>query len=233
MRTSRLAGTRTRFLRVRLHLRVAWRSVRESGRAGAGLLGENVGGRLRLEGHTRAALTASPTRGAHYTDQRGWEWAEKRSSEPGKSCRLPGRESDGRQQVYYQSNVSGVMQVYRCKRDGTGVTSLTPPEQLTKQLATGQRSRFAVKGGVRLLLFLSADGSKMVFTVHDGKERAGGDRRRGRFIAPPPPFVVRRAPRLHVHGRGSARRTTAWCSPAPRRDTGSCSPRPRTASPSN
>lgn len=87
--------------------------------------------------------------------------------------------------VYYQSRAGGASQVFRCKPDGRGAVSLTPPELLTKQLATGAE-RFAVKDAFGY--DLSADGAKMVFTVHDGQSGrvviADADGANPAFVAP-------------------------------------------------
>jgi Tol biopolymer transport system component len=66
--------------------------------------------------------------------------------------------------VYYQAGARGSTQVYRCKWDGTGATSLTRPEQLTRHL--NGAGRFGVKEAFGYAL--SADGTRMVFTAHDG-----------------------------------------------------------------
>ncbi|HEV3387202.1 MAG TPA: hypothetical protein VG097_20450 [Gemmata sp.] len=88
----------------------------------------------------------------------------KKIAQPGKSADYPIASPDG-QWVYYQSNVSGNTQIYRCKWDGSSAINLTESDQLTKQLkSTGL---FEVKDAYGSAL--SADGSKMVFTVHDGK----------------------------------------------------------------
>jgi Tol biopolymer transport system component len=84
--------------------------------------------------------------------------------QPGKNTDYPIASPDGKW-VYYQSNVTGNTQIYRCKWDGTEATNLALSDQLTKQLkSSGQFDVKDVYGYV-----LSADGSKMVFTVHDGK----------------------------------------------------------------
>jgi TolB protein len=82
----------------------------------------------------------------------------------GKNTDYPTASRDGKW-VYFQSNATGDTQIYRCEPDGTGVVSLTPPEQLTKQFK--EPNRFEVKSAYGYVL--SADGSKMVFSVHDGK----------------------------------------------------------------
>lgn len=128
-------------------------------------------------------IEVTPTVGAIYTinaDGTGL----KKIIQPGKNADYPFASPDGRW-VYYQSNVSGVTQVYRCKWDGTGATSLTPPEQLGKQLST-DTAPFAVKEAFGYAL--SGDGKKMVFTAHDGKEGraviADADGSAPRLVAP-------------------------------------------------
>jgi Tol biopolymer transport system component len=102
---------------------------------------------------------------------------------PGKGTDYPAASPDGRW-VYFQSKTTGETQIYRCKWDGSDVTSLTPPEQLTKQLK--RQAEFVVKDSYGYVL--SADGSKMVFTVHDGKSGrvvvADADGSSPRFVAP-------------------------------------------------
>ncbi len=108
-------------------------------------------------------VESTPTLGAIYTvnaDGTGL----KKIVDAGKNIDYPLASRDGKW-VYYQAGASGSTQVYRCKWDGTGATSLTPPEQLTKQLATAT-DRFTVKEAFGY--GLSEDGTKMVFTVHDG-----------------------------------------------------------------
>jgi Tol biopolymer transport system component len=103
--------------------------------------------------------------------------------QPGKNTDYPTASLDGKW-VYYQSNVSGSTQVYRCKWDGTDAMSLTPPEQLTKQLKSV--GSFEVKQAYGYAL--SSDGSKMVLTVHDGKSGrvaiANANGSAAEFVAP-------------------------------------------------
>ncbi len=108
-------------------------------------------------------VEATPTVGSVYTinaDGTGL----KKIVDAGKNTDYPLASRDGKW-VYYQSGVRGSTQIYRCKWDGTDAASLTPPEQLTKQLSAAA-DRFAVKEAFGY--GLSADGTKMVFTVHDG-----------------------------------------------------------------
>lgn len=83
---------------------------------------------------------------------------------PGKNTEYPTASPDGRW-VYYQSSATGDTRIYRCQWDGTGVTDLTPPGRLTERFAAP--NRFEVKNSFGYVL--SMDGTKMVFTVHDGK----------------------------------------------------------------
>ena len=104
-------------------------------------------------------VESTPTAGAIYTvsaDGTGL----KQIVPPGAGTDYPAAGRDGRW-VYYQSGGRGRTQVYRCKWDGTGATSLTPPDQLTRHLRG-----FTVREAFGFAL--SADGTKMVFTVHDG-----------------------------------------------------------------
>lgn len=102
---------------------------------------------------------------------------------PGKGTDYPFASRDG-EWVYYQSKATGGMQVYRCRWDGTAAESLTPPDRLAGQL--GGRDRFAVKEAYGAVL--SADGRKMVYTVHDGASGrvviADADGSSPAFVAP-------------------------------------------------
>jgi Tol biopolymer transport system component len=127
-------------------------------------------------------VVSTPTVGAIYAvnaDGTGL----KRVVPPGPGTDYPVASRDGRW-VYYQSGGRGKTQVYRCKWDGTGAASLTPPDELTKQLKGADR--FAVKEAFGFAL--SADGTKMVFTVHDGASGrvviAGADGSSPAFVAP-------------------------------------------------
>jgi Tol biopolymer transport system component len=129
------------------------------------------------------AVQSTPTLGSIYTvnaDGTGL----RRVVAAGKNVDYPLASRDGKW-VYYQAGDRGKTQVYRCKWDGTAATSLTPPEQLTKQLST-DADRFAVKEAFGY--GLSADGKKMVFTVHDGRSGrvviSGADGSSPAFVAP-------------------------------------------------
>src|SRR5262245_58802306 len=107
-------------------------------------------------------VESTPTVGAIYTvnaDGTGL----RRVVPPGTGLDYPVASRDGKW-VYYQAGARGSTQVYRCKWDGTGATSLTRPEQLTEHL--NGAGRFGVK--VAFGYALSADGTRMVFTAHDG-----------------------------------------------------------------
>jgi Tol biopolymer transport system component len=102
---------------------------------------------------------------------------------PGPGIDYPVASRDGKW-VYYQAGARGSTQVYRCRWDGTGATSLTRPEQLTKRL-TGA-GHFGVKEAFGYAL--SADGTRMVFTAHDGTSGrvviADGDGSSPALVAP-------------------------------------------------
>src|SRR5262249_40538062 len=108
-------------------------------------------------------VKSTPTLGAIYTINS--DGGGLRQIVPaGQSTDYPAASPDGRW-IYFQSKIAGDNQIFRCGWDGAGATSLTPPDQLTKQLR--QQAEFAVKDSYGYVL--SADGRKMVFTVHDGK----------------------------------------------------------------
>jgi Tol biopolymer transport system component len=93
----------------------------------------------------------------------------------GKNTDNPAVSADG-QWVYFQSNASGHSQVYRCRRDGTGVANLTANARLGKEW----QDAFGY--------VLSADGTQMVYTVHNGSigqvVLANADGSKARFVAP-------------------------------------------------
>ncbi|MBC7852337.1 MAG: PD40 domain-containing protein [Pirellulaceae bacterium] len=76
-------------------------------------------------------------------------------AQPGKDANAPAFSPDGKW-VYFQSNVSGHSQIYRCRPDGSEVVNITQGERLGKswQEAYG----FA----------LSTGGGQLLYTVHDG-----------------------------------------------------------------
>lgn len=107
-------------------------------------------------------VESTPTVGAIYAvnaDGTGL----KRVVPPGPGTDYPVASRDG-EWVYYQSGVRGKTQVYRCKWDGTGAASLTRPDELTRQLRAADRFTVTEAFGFAL----STDGTKMVFTAHDG-----------------------------------------------------------------
>lgn len=90
---------------------------------------------------------------------------------------------DGRW-LYFQAKAGGNTQIYRCHRDGSGITCLTSPEQIAKQFKGP--GEFKVKDSFGYAL--SADGTKMVFTVHDGQSGrvvvSDADGSSPQFVAP-------------------------------------------------
>jgi Tol biopolymer transport system component len=93
----------------------------------------------------------------------------------GKSTDYPSVSADG-QWVYFQSNASGRSQIYRCRLDGSGVANLTQGGPLGKRW----KEAFGT--------FLSADGTRLLYTVHDGSTGrvalANADGSEPRLIAP-------------------------------------------------
>jgi sialidase-1 len=73
----------------------------------------------------------------------------------GKNTDYPTFSADG-QWIYFQSNATGRSQIYRCHPDGSNVSNLTAGDRLGKQW----KDAFGY--------VLSADGTKLVYTVHDG-----------------------------------------------------------------
>ncbi len=69
------------------------------------------------------------------------------------------------QWIYFQSKRTGHHEVYRCKRDGTETASVTPVDKLNEQLKSAA-SPFVIKDAYGY--DFSQDGTRMVFTVHDG-----------------------------------------------------------------
>jgi sialidase-1 len=95
--------------------------------------------------------------------------------ELGKNTDYPAASPDGRW-VYFQSNASGHTQVYRCRADGSGVTNLSAGDRLGKEW----KEAYGYS--------LSADGTKMLYTAHNGKIGrvvvADADGADPRFLAP-------------------------------------------------
>ncbi|MBI1916892.1 MAG: PD40 domain-containing protein [Planctomycetes bacterium] len=93
----------------------------------------------------------------------------------GKNTDNPTFSPDGHS-VYFQSNASGRSQIYRCRAEGSGVVNLTQGDKLGKKW----RDAFGY--------FLSADGTKLLYTVHDGSTGhvalANADGSEPRLIAP-------------------------------------------------
>jgi Tol biopolymer transport system component len=93
----------------------------------------------------------------------------------GKNTDNPTFSPDGKW-VYFQSNATGRSQIYRCRPDGSGVDNLTKGERLGK----AWKDAFGY--------FLSADGTKLLYTVHDGSTGrvalANADGSAPRLIAP-------------------------------------------------
>lgn len=92
----------------------------------------------------------------------------------GRNTDYPTVSADG-QWLYFQSNASGHSQVYRCRRDGSGVTNLTANSRLGKEWKDAYG------------YFLSADGTRLVYTVHNGSigqvVLADADGAKARFAA--------------------------------------------------
>jgi Tol biopolymer transport system component len=101
----------------------------------------------------------------------------------GKDTTYPVFSPDGKW-LYFQSNASGSYHLYRCKPDGTGITNLTTTDRLAKPLKKAHG--FDVKDAYGYAL--SADGSKMVFTVQDSQRGqvvlANADDSSPRLVAP-------------------------------------------------
>ena len=127
-------------------------------------------------------VKSTPTLGAIYTiNADGSEL--KRIVSPGCSVDYPVASPDGAW-VYFQSRTAGDSQIFRCKRDGAEVVSLTPPDRLTRLLKPS--GMFVVKDSYGAVL--CADGGRMVFTVHDGRSgrvvAADADGASPRLVAP-------------------------------------------------
>jgi len=93
----------------------------------------------------------------------------------GKNTDYPNFSPDG-QSVYFQSNATGRSQIYRCRPDGSGVVNLTAGDKLGKKW----QDAFGYS--------LSTDGTKMLYTVHDGSSGhvalANSDGSEPRLVAP-------------------------------------------------
>jgi Tol biopolymer transport system component len=93
----------------------------------------------------------------------------------GKNTDYPTVSPDGKW-VYFQSNATGRSQIYRCRPDGNNVVNLTEGDLLGKKW----KDAFGY--------FLSADGTRLLYTVHDGSTGrvvlANADGSEPRFIAP-------------------------------------------------
>jgi Tol biopolymer transport system component len=93
----------------------------------------------------------------------------------GKNTDYPTFSADG-QWIYFQSNATGRSQIYRCRTDGSHVTNLTAGDRLGKQW----KDAFGY--------VLSADGTKLLYTVHNGSTGhvawANADGSEPRLIAP-------------------------------------------------
>ena len=107
-------------------------------------------------------VETTPVRGAIYSIASDGEGLTK-LVEHGPLAEYPVVSPDNRW-IYFQSNAGGHHEIYRSRLDGTDIVSLTPLERLTKQLKGS--SEFVVKSAYGISL--SADGRKMVFSVHDG-----------------------------------------------------------------
>lgn len=107
-------------------------------------------------------VETTPTKGSIYTVNADGSELRK-IVQLGHNTDNPAASPDGRW-VYFQANLAGSTQIFRCHWDGSNVASLTPPDRLAKQLSASDP--FNVKSSYGFVL--SADGRKLVFTVHDG-----------------------------------------------------------------
>jgi TolB protein len=119
-------------------------------------------------------VETTPITGAIYTVNLDGT-SPKKIAQLGKNTDYPTFSPDGKW-IYFQSNAIGRSQVYRCRPDGTGTVNLTQDDLLGKQW----KDAFGYS--------LSADGKKMLYTVHDGKSGrvalASADGAEPRLIAP-------------------------------------------------
>lgn len=104
----------------------------------------------------RGGVETTPVIGAIYSVN-GDGTGLKKLAALGKNTDYPTASPNGRW-IYFQSNATGRSQVYRCKPDGSGVANLTEGDRLGKQW----KDAFGYS--------LSADGTKMLYTVHDGEK---------------------------------------------------------------
>lgn len=108
----------------------------------------------------------------------------------GKNTDYPTVSPDGRW-LYFQSNASGHSQVYRCRPGGTGVTNLTAGARLGPQWQDAYGYS------------LSRDGTKLLYTVHDGHTgqvaMANADGSQPRLIAPKVGYIYMAALSPHNH----------------------------------
>ena len=93
----------------------------------------------------------------------------------GKNTDYPTASPDGKW-IYFQSNGSGRSHVYRCRPDGTEVNNLTDGDRLDKKW----KDAYGYS--------LSADGTRMLYTVHDGAighvVQANADGSKPQLVAP-------------------------------------------------
>jgi TolB protein len=119
-------------------------------------------------------VETTPVVGAIYTVNADGTGLRK-VAELGKNTDYPSFSPDGKW-VYFQSNATGHSQIYRCRPDGSGTVNLTEGDRLGKPWAD------AFGYG------LSRDGSKMLYTAHDGSTGrvalANADGSEPRFLAP-------------------------------------------------
>ncbi|HEV3256791.1 MAG TPA: hypothetical protein VG013_07930, partial [Gemmataceae bacterium] len=119
-------------------------------------------------------VEATPVTGAIYAVKAGGAGLRKVVA-LGKNTDYPTGSPNG-QWLYFQSNASGRSQVYRCRRDGSGVTNLTESAKLGKEW----KDAFGYS--------LSADGTRLLYTAHNGSigqvVLANADGSDPRFVAP-------------------------------------------------
>lgn len=118
-------------------------------------------------------VQSTPSLGAIYTigaDGKGL----KEIVPPGQGVDFPSFDATGTL-IYFQARTSGRHQIYRCKLDGSGVTSLTAGDRLGKEWKDAYGYHLSPKG-------------KMAYTVHDGRSGrvafAGADGSEPKLVAP-------------------------------------------------